>query len=74
MNFKDYSPGELRAISRKAGIASGAARRAKRDAINQMKLAEIAQRELAHEEIQSICRGVRLLCRIKEALDAKNKY
>lgn len=73
MNFKDYSPEELLAVSRRAGVASGAVRRAKRDTINQMKLAEIARRELAHEEVLSICREAKLLLRLKKALNAAQK-
>lgn len=73
MNFREYTPEALREISRRAGIASGEARRAKRAAIEKAKREEIARREMIHEEIQAIRRETRLLLQYKRALDAAGK-
>lgn len=72
MNFKDYSPEDLRALSQRAGVASGAARRKKRAAIEQQKLLEITRRELDHEDVLSICREAKLLLRLKKAMDSSS--
>ena len=47
-SFDKYSPAELKEISRKAGQASGAARRKKRELIEQKKLEDRAHQEELH--------------------------
>ena len=73
MNFQDYSPEALREISRKAGIASGAARRRKRAEIEREKIENSALREQQEENIRTIRETTRLLLRCKRALDAEKK-
>ncbi len=58
MYFQDYPPEELREVSRKAGIASGAARRKKRAAIEREKIENAAIREQARENWQTIERAM----------------
>ncbi len=69
MNFKDYDADTLRTVSRKAGQSSGKARRAKRAAIEQEKRAEIARRELLHQEIKDIRLTARALLQAKREMD-----
>lgn len=69
MNFRDYDPDELRAVSRRAGQASGAARRALREEINREKIKRAAERELDLEEIRELrmaARELRLAQKEKE--------
>ena len=49
MRFNEYTVGELQAVSRKGGVASGKARREKRASIEQEKVENMALREM-HEE------------------------
>lgn len=60
MYFQDYTPEDLREVSRKAGIASGAARRKKRAAIEREKIENAAIREQARENWQTIERAMSL--------------
>ena len=52
--FNKRTPDELKAISRKAGIANGKARRKKRQDINKEKLQRQVNQELVHEEVLAI--------------------
>ena len=45
MNFRDYDPETLRALSRRAGIASGVARRQKRDIIERERITNAAMKQ-----------------------------
>ena len=58
-SFDKYSVEELRAISRRAGIASGKARRKKRQDINNEKLQRQVNQELVHEEVLAIRRAAK---------------
>ena len=60
MYFQDYSPDELRAVSRKGGINSGKARRKKRAAIEREKIKNAAIREQHRENWQTIDRAMSL--------------
>ena len=60
MYFQDYSPEKLREISRKAGIASGKARRKKRATIEREKIKNAAIREQHRENWQTIERATSL--------------
>ena len=46
MRFNEYTVGELQAVSRKGGVASGKARREKRASIEQEKVENMALREM----------------------------
>ncbi len=69
MNFRDYDADALRAVSRKAGQSSGKARREKREAIEREKRAEIARRELFHQEVTALRREARALLQMKREMD-----
>ena len=56
--FNTMTPEERRAIAVKAGIASGAARRAKRERINQAKIELIAASELSKAMTGILIRGL----------------
>ena len=56
--FNTMSPEEHRAIAVKAGIASGVARRAKRERINQAKIELIAAQELSKTMSSFLMRGI----------------
>ena len=56
--FNTMPPEEHRAIAVKAGIASGAARRAKRERINQAKIELIAASELSKAMTGILIRGL----------------
>ena len=56
--FNTMTPEERRAIAVKAGIASGAARRAKRERINQAKIELIAASELSKTMTGILIRGL----------------
>ena len=60
MYFQDYSPDELRAVSRKGGINSGKARRKKRAAIEREKIKNAAIREQHRENWQTIDQAMSL--------------
>lgn len=67
-SFDKRSPGELAEISRRAGIASGAARRRKRELIEQEKIHDAAMREMRRENISTITSSVKVL------LNAQKEY
>ncbi len=76
MNFRDYAPADLRAISQRAGVASGAARRKKREAIEREKIMNAAlceqRKEIQrqhHENVRIIRQAARMLLQSKRALD-----
>ncbi len=73
MTFREYSPEALRAVSRRGGIASGEARRAKRAAIEREKIENAALREQQAENIRTIRKTARLLLQCRRALDAGKK-
>lgn len=73
MTFRDYDAEALRAVSRRGGIASGEARRAKRAAIEREKLENAALREQQAENIRTIRETARLLLQCRRALDAGKK-
>lgn len=50
--FSERTPEERRELGRKGGIASGMARRAKRDAIKQMVIEKKAEAEVLQAEIE----------------------
>ena len=52
MKFSEYDPDELRAVSRRAGVASGKARRKKRARIEREKIHDIAMREHSREMLK----------------------
>ena len=52
MNFREYSPEALREVSRRAGVASGKARRKKRARIEREKIHDIAMREHSREMLK----------------------
>lgn len=56
--FNTIPPEEHRAISVRAGIASGVARRAKRERINQAKIEMIAASELNRTMKDFLIRGI----------------
>lgn len=56
--FNTMPPEEHRALSVKAGIASGAARRAKRERINQAKLEQIASMEISSTMKRFLAHGI----------------
>ena len=60
MYFQEYSPEELREISRRAGIASGKARRRKRAKIEREKIRNKAIQEQHRENWQTIQRAMSL--------------
>lgn len=59
--FSAYSPDELREISRRGGVASGAARRAKRQAINAERVHNTALAEQRRENIAMLRANAALL-------------
>lgn len=77
MNFRDYPADELRALSQRAGVASGAARREKRDAIvheqimNAAMNAQEERNQKQHREnlktICEMCAILREMARICQA-------
>ncbi len=76
MNFRDYSPEQLRTLSQRAGVASGAARREKRAAIEREKVMNAALREQReenrrqqHENARTIRQAARMLYQSKRALE-----
>lgn len=69
MNFRDYAPDDLREISRRAGIASGVARREKRAAIEREKVSNIALREQHLENIQTIRQAILILLKARRSFD-----
>ena len=76
MNFRDYAPADLRALSQRAGVASGAARREKREAIEREKIMNAALSEQRkenhrqhHENVRMIRQAARMLLQCKRALD-----
>ncbi len=73
MNFRDYDAEALRAVSCRAGVASGAARRRKRAAIEREKIENTALREQRAENIRTICETTRLLLQCKRALEEGNR-
>ncbi len=56
-SFDTYPPDKLREVSRKAGLASGKARREKRAEINRIRLEDKAHRENIKEllEVLNVC-------------------
>lgn len=56
--FNTMLPEEHRALSVRGGVASGAARRAKREQINQAKLERIAAGEISREMACFLRRGL----------------
>ena len=60
-SFDKYSPAELKELSRKAGQASGAARRKKRELIEQKKLEDKAHQESMTEELMLLNRVAGIL-------------
>ena len=56
-SFDTYPPDKLREVSRKAGLASGKARREKRAEINKIRLEDKAHRENIKEllDVLNVC-------------------
>ena len=76
MRFDEYSSAELQMLSRKGGVASGKARRAKRIAIEREKVENIALSEMhaenerqRRENLRMIHEGTRLLIEVKHSLN-----
>lgn len=63
--FNTMTAEERREISRKGGKASGAARRAKREAVNAEKARIRAEREIAGEEIALLAASAKALLRMQ---------
>ena len=61
--FNTMPPEEHRALSVRGGIASGAARRRKRAAIEQEKIRNAALREQRHENVEILRAAAKLLLR-----------
>ncbi len=61
MNFGDYPADELRAISRRGGVASGAARRKKRAAIEHERVTNAALKEQEKRNREQHLANVRFL-------------
>ena len=68
MNFRDYSPEDLRALSQRAGVASGAARREKRSAIEHEKITAIALREQHRENLRQQDENIRVIRQVSSLL------
>ena len=66
MKFNEYQPEELQIISRRAGIASGEARRKKRAAIEHERIKNIALREQRRENIETIQMYAALLIEVHQ--------
>ena len=73
MNFRDYDAEALRAVSRRTGIASGVARRAKRATIEREKIENVALREQQEENIRTIRETTKLLLQCKCAQEEGNR-
>ena len=58
-SFDKYDPQDLKCLCRKAGVASGEARRKKRLVINNEKLRQQANKEIIHEEVLAIRRAAK---------------
>ena len=67
-SFDTYTPEELRKISKKAGIASGKARREKRSAIEREIIHDAALKEMRRENIQIIREATHLLKQAKREM------
>ncbi len=66
--FDKRTPDELKAISRKAGISSGKARRKKRHRLDREKLQQRARQEIIHEEVEALRHAARTL---RASIDAE---
>lgn len=66
--FDKRTPDELKDISRKAGVASGKARRKKRRRIDREKVRQQARAEWIHEQVMDLRRAARAL---RTATDAE---
>ena len=67
MNFRDYPADELRALSQRAGVASGAARREKRAAIEHERITNAAmkaQEARNQEQHKENMKTIREMCAI----------
>lgn len=53
-SFDKYDPEQLKDLSRKAGIASGKARRKKRRRLDREKMQQRARQEIIHEEVMAL--------------------
>lgn len=67
-SFDKYEPEQLKDLSRRAGIASGKARRKKRRRLDKEKMQQRARQEIIHEEVMALRRAARAL---KAASDAE---
>lgn len=67
MNFRDYPADELRALSQREGVASGAARREKREAIEHERLTNAAmkaQEDRNQKQHRENMKTIREMCAI----------
>jgi hypothetical protein len=58
-SFDKYDKQDLKRLCRKAGVASGEARRKKRLVINNEKLRQQASKEIVHEEVLALRRAAK---------------
>ena len=75
-SFDTYSSTALREISRKGGIASGRARRRKRELIEKKKIEDAALRERSvqldyqyRESLKILCKSIKLLQEAQQTLN-----
>ena len=74
MRFNEYTVGELQAVSRKGGVASGKARREKRASIEQEKVENLALREMHAEHERQKRDNLRMIRECLRLLrDAKHR-
>ena len=70
-SFDKYPPAELKEVSRRAGLASGKARREKRKRLEQMKLEDQAHREALRTEVELLRTAARELKRAARMQEGK---
>ena len=70
MQFDEYTPQERSSFGRKGGIASGLARRRRREEIEREKVHDIALREMSMENAKMIRRATRILLDAKRNMES----